>query len=869
MSWLHRVLLRLIPSHRRAAHGDEIAHVFEKVLEDARRERRSTARLWIAELRGLARFALRERARTPALELRIAWRGLKARGSGALIAGALLAVAIAANTVMFAVADALVLTPTVYRDSKSIVELARVREPMGISRQSVSPKTLDEMRQQTDLFTRVEAYLGTTVFLIGEGVPQLVWTADVTPGMTSLLGVDPTWGRPLIDGDLVVMDAFPVLIGEELARTRFGDPAKAINQRLETTAEPLLVVGVMSRDFNFPSSAQQIWRALDPRGPLARGYAGVFPVARVASGAEPHLAAHVLTERFRSAGKPMARGGPVLSLVPIDESMRLRTKTGVVWLMLGAALCLLATACANIASIEMASAITRARVWAIHIALGASRWTMARIAATEGLLSLAFATMGAIAISYAAIEGVQSWLPPSLALSTVNRFDIDPRALAFMLGISALTWLLTSLPPVLYASRPDAMDLLKRNVGASVSRPGTGMRQSLTTAQIALAVLLLAGGALATRSYVAILSVDKGFDSRNLLQVSLILPPQTLDSQATETRLLDRLRATPGVVAATPAHAPPSEGDSPMELAVRVEGRLEPVTLRITIKRIEPDYFEVLGLRLKEGRPFHTDERDSGIVISDRLASAMRLGSGAAGTRIQLYPGDHWHTITGVVPHVATASELTRSPLDRSFQAYVHRRPPPAPAASTPARPAFATASYGVALLTVRVDAPSRAADVLRVVRAEAPDFASSARAVDDSYATFYSDVLLIKRIATTFGALAFVVALAGVYAVTAYLVAGRRKEIGIRIALGARRSDIRHLVLGASMRMVLIGAALGTAATLVLASSGRAALFGVQPHDPSTHVGIAAAVALAALAATWRPASAACRTDPSMLLRE
>src|SRR5688572_29441823 len=252
-------------------------------------------------------------------DLRWAWRNVRHRGWQPILAVALLAVALAANTLVFAAADSLVFRRAPFRQADQLVELQRRDPRTGAASGSFMPVAVfQEWRQQADLFSGVEGHLYKTIFLSGAGEPELVPASDVTVGMFELVGAAPAWGRPFVAGDDRQTDVQAVIVAESLARQRFGDPARAIGQRLETTAEPLTIVGVMPRTFRFPSGAVRIWRALDPNGPLTAGTGGsVSALARLAPGASLEAVAPIAQARSVEIGKATGtRGGYEAMAVP-------------------------------------------------------------------------------------------------------------------------------------------------------------------------------------------------------------------------------------------------------------------------------------------------------------------------------------------------------------------------------------------------------------------------------------------------------------------------------------------------------------------------------------------------------------------------
>jgi len=417
-------------------------------------------------------------------EMRWAWRNLRARGWRAGIAAVLLAIALAANALLFAVADSVVFHRVPYRDVDRLVEIQRRDPRTGRAGDSLlSAALLDEWRKQTDLFSAVHAALTKTLFLSGGGgEPAPVAVADNTPGLVEMLGARPRWGRSFVEGDDRQLDLQPVLIAESLARQRFRDPASAVGQRLETTGDPLIVVGVMGDDFRFPSGSIRIWRALDPRGPLTRNFAGVFSIARIAPGVSLEMLGRMMDQRSPTIGDAAAWRGPYAAQPgPLRGTLVAAEQRRLFLLLMGAALCLLLTACANVASLELASAVQRARTSAVQLALGASRASLVRTALMEGAVLVGAATVAATALTRIGVTVLVDYLPIRIANGSANPIDVDERALAFMAATAAVAWLLSSLPIVLHASTSNLIDLLKLEGPAVASSRRSGfVRQTLT-----------------------------------------------------------------------------------------------------------------------------------------------------------------------------------------------------------------------------------------------------------------------------------------------------------------------------------------------------------------------------------------------------
>jgi putative ABC transport system permease protein len=809
-------------------------------------------------------------------EIQWAWRNVRARGWRSVLTIGLLALALAANTIVFSAADSLVFRRVAYPEPDRLITFdtrdAKTGRPGG---GFVSAAVLDEWRKQTDLFSGVHGHLYKTIFLTSSGEPELVPAADVTAGLIEVLGVRPQWGRGLAEEDARQTDVHAVVIAETLARERFVDPARAVGQTIETTAEPLLVVGVMPASFRFPDSTQRIWRAFDPRGPLARNM-GISPIARMAHGVSATQLSHVMQARseaiYIAAG---ARSMVIASPAPLRTARVIAEQRRMLLLLLGAAASLLLTACANTAGLELAGALGRAKTYAIQLAVGASRSELVRTALVEGICLVGAAAAAAVALARVGTSALVRYLPPSLA-GSVNPIDVDHRALLVTTGFAGVAWILSSLPVVAFASRANLLELLRiEGQSVAASRGGARGRRALTVAQVALAVMLLVGSVLYVRSYLALVRLDKGFDSSGVVAISLTIPPQLLGSgserAAMVQTILDRVRARPGVIGAFEGAPPPSTGDSPTSNDhIEVDDRA-PMGTDILVPRlwVDGDYFRVLGIPLVAGRMFERGDPPTNVIITEALAKRLWPGADAVGHRFREDPLFEWSYVTGIVTHVRTIYDGTSGP-QRYFQKYSLRQPPPPVTASMTPKPrgSFGGPSYGFVTVTARVDSRSRAADLYQTARSVDGRNILTVEFVDDQYARQFADRLLATRIVTAFGVLAFVVAAAGIYGLMAFLVANRAREIGIRMALGADSHRIRQLVVWSSMWLVLLGAALGIFGALVASRWAQSQLFGVSATDPMTIVLVTVGVVVTAVLATWHPARQATRIDPTMLLK-
>jgi predicted permease len=513
------------------------------------------------------------------------------------------------------------------------------------------------------------------------------------------------------------------------------------------------------------------------------------------------------------------------------------------------------------------------------VALGAPRWALARIAALEGGLLVGASAVAGGVLGWATVGLLAASLPNILLLSTSNPVDLDGRALAYMAAVAAVAWLVSALPPVFAASRPSLTTLLRhddRTVAAS--RGAVWLRRSLTVIEIAVAVTLVIGALLHVRTYQQLLAVEKGFDSRGLVQVSYTLPfqhyPTQADRRALAARFIAEARTVPGVLAGTWSSPPPSAGDSPSEVRVEIDDAPAGNTAELVgVNRVDAEYFSVIRLPLRRGRYLQADDPETNVVVSESFARRFFHDGDAIGHSFRRFPREPWLTIVGVVGDFRTARTRMPAPGDRVTHYYaLWPRPPqaaPASASGPPSPPRVDTGgSYGFVTTTIRTDGTVPAAALRAVAERLDPRLRVTVSDVDEMYASQNADTRLTTNIVSAFGALAFVVAIAGLYGVMAFLVAGRTREIGIRMALGADRGAVQRLVLLSATRMVVVGAIAGVGLAVLASRWIESQLFGVSPTDVPTYAVVALAVVATALLATWLPARQAAAVDPVVTLK-
>jgi predicted permease len=877
------LLVRLLPHHRREQYARGMQDVFARLAADARLRAGTVgvAILLARELRGVVGFAVRERLAAlrrrqrwqPAAELRWAARAVAARKTQAAFGVALLAIAIGVNGVVFSVSDSLGFARDNYPDGDRLVILQGHDPKTNRTITGLPADLVEPVRAHTDLLSAVHATTGTSVLLNRRGAPEVVRALWVTPGLFEMFGARPIAGRTFVAADAGPGVSAAVVVREDLAREHFGDPAAAVGQTLDAATGPLHVLGVMPATFRYQNGNDRLWRPLDLQPGSSRRVPSLFVVARMAPGMTHDALQRGLLERSPSM-TPLtayARGWPY-AIAPAPFGDRYGVSPPQVYrFLLAAAICLLLTACASVASVELSAAVTRGRAFAVASALGASRGALVRITIWEaGLLTAGAVSLGVILAAWGT-AAVAAALPDSITVRSTNAIDLDTRALMFMAAVGALSWLVAALPVLHFAFRLSTSDVLKLDSrGAAGSRRAAVVRRTLAAVQVAVAVCLLIGAALAVRSYLRLVNLDKGFDSTNVIGVEVTIPPSMPRTapaiEATSAQVIDRLRAMPSVAGmAETVEAPPLVWGERYAGPMEIEGQ-DPAGMAITMRtRVTNDYFDVLRLPLRAGRIFEPNEPATSVIVAEPFAAQYWPGQSAVGRRFKQQSDASWLEIVGIVARVRNELDQGVAPSRVEHQIFVPRRPlAPADVTTVSRSP---TAFYTLAFVVRLVDLAAMPV-ILDAIRGIDRRLLAKADVVDDLYAAMFIDTRIAASVVLSFGMLSLAVSIAGVYGVMAFLVAGRRRELAIRIALGAGPGDLLRHVLGAALRFVVAGAAAGLLTARVAARSIESQLVGVSGTDAPTSIAVAAAIVAAALIATWLPARRASTIDPVLTLR-
>ena len=811
-------------------------------------------------------------------QLRLAGRRAAANPGFTLVALATLAVGVGANVALFTVVNAVLLRPLPLPDSERLV-LLRHAAP-GLARLAELPlsdalyflyadesRTLDgvaAVRERRASFTDADD-------------PQRVRAAGVSASFFDVLRTPPRLGRAFTAEDDRPGAAPVAVLSDGLWRSRFGADPGVLGRVVDLDGARVEIVGVMPPGFRFSRPPAELWRPLRlDRGDAQLGNFGIRGVARIADGAT--------LEQARAELEAMASNLPALfpdeGAAPILANagfrpLVARARQGVVgdvaptlWTLLGAAGFLLLIACANIANLFLARSEARSGELAVRAALGAGR---ARLAAGVLVESLAFGVAGGLAalpLAAGAVRLLARFGPPDLP--RLDEISIDGSVLLFGLAVSAAAGLLFGLLPALRAAAAGAAGRMTGGArGATGGRRRRLVRRGLVAAQMALALTLLAGSGLAARSFQRLAAVDPGFDPAGVLTFGLALPaggyPEPGARSAFHRRLVDRLRALPGADGAAAAADVPL-GGSTRASGHGVEGRpiadggVPPV---LQWNRVSPGYFDALRIELVEGRDFDRLDGERGApvaIVSRALARAYWPGESALGRGIRPdgppeEDGEGWFRIVGVVDDV--------------HQTALHEDPP-------------AMAYYPLAGVVVGEDAPAAMRYVVRAPNAAALAGAAreAVRGIDPTLPIADVDTLaaLVGRargerafvmvLLLAAAGLALLLGAVGLYGVVSHTVAERRREIAVRVAVGARTADVRRLVLTEAGGLALAGAALGVGAAAALTRRLQALLFETSPLDPAVFAAVPALLIAVCLLAGWLPARRAARIDPTTALR-
>jgi putative ABC transport system permease protein len=795
-------------------------------------------------------------------DLRCGARMLRKKAGFTAVAVLTLALAIGANTAIFSVIQAVLLSPLPYDKPDRIVLLMESNPAKGFPTFSVSPPNYVDWHSSTSSFEAM-ASVSPGSFNYTSGVePERLVGARVAPSFFSVFGAKPALGRTFLPEDDVQGTAGVVVLSYGLWTRHFGSDPQMLGKSLTLDGQSYRVVGVMQNDFQFPRGVE-LWLpsefTKDDLGPDARGAHYLRVLARLKRGVSLQQAQAEMQAVSSSLERqyPRTNNGWTSRVVSLSE----RTVGDVrptLLVLFGAVGFLLLIACANVANLLLARASARRREIAIRFSLGAGRLRIARQLLTESILLSGIASAIGLLFAEWAIRAVRT-LPPSNLPRTAS-IQLDLPVLGFTAAIAIFTGLLFGFAPSLQITRGTPAETLKEG-GRSSSRERHDVRSALVVLETTLALVLLVGSGLLLKSFVRLQSVDLGFQPRNILtgEVSLPRSKYAADQERIQffEQVLERLQNVKGVREAALASGNPMQGSNySFAFATKDLQALSPADQPSAgYYVVSPNYFETLGIPLLVGRTFTRQDSYGSprvAIISHTLAQRFFRDRNPIGQTIAIGagPGTVWREIVGVVGDVKD-----ETPEESAMTAYEP----------------YTQMAWGDMTLFVRSDGDvSQMAATLRsqVASVHKDQPVADISTGEQLMARAVAQPQLRTLLLSLFAGLALVLASLGIYGVMSNTVAQRTQEIGVRMALGAGQSTVLRLVLGNGMRLTLLGIALGSAGAFALTRLMKGFLFHVTPTDPATFVGVALFLFLVALLASYIPARRATRVDPVVALR-
>jgi predicted permease len=804
-------------------------------------------------------------------DLRLSWRGLAANRGSAGIAVATLALGIGLSTAVFSILDSMLFRPVPYREANRLVELAAFNTQRKFSFMGFySPALIRAWRAETDLFDRIEGYDTPSLVYTTDAGSDMVAAAVVTPGLISLLGVPPQAGRIFGPGDGQTGTTRLAVVSDAFWRSALEKDPNAIGRELTFDNQRYQIIGIMPAAFRFPNGRVQVWVPYDVDHPPAGGPARTLtPIARTAPGVSRIIASSQARERGSRISTSAGEDGQLTAQVyGIANYVDDKTRQSL-WILAGAVGFLFLVVCTNVANLALARSIQQGHDLAVRSALGASRGDLMRETLVESGLLAGAGCVAGIGLAVLLIRVALTVLPDSMMGSAMKPLSLDVQATSFAVALGALAALLFGLPAAVVASGASVAQLLgARSRGASASALSRRLRSGLVVAEVSVSILLLVGAALMTRSFLKLESVDKGFDSTNLISVRLGLPAQGYSDPAVRDRFMedavDRLRRTPGIVGAT-AGGLPTDTRPIMLGAVEFGHRPGELTepLIVPMHDVTGDYFTMLGVPILNGRTFHGDDPPEAVVISDGFARKYWPSGQAIGGQFRRV-NQSWQTVIGIVGNIRPmAADQGGHGLDLYYQTGK------APQGMVRSMSASSIADYRN--LVVRADRPAQAVSALpQVIHAVDPHVVVwRIGLVDHLYADAIARPRTVLALMGTFAGVGLLLALAGIYSVLSYLVTQRVREIGIRLALGATPRDVGRLVLRSGLGLTGAGLVAGLVLAAALTRVMRTLLYEVGPSDPVSMGVVSGVLLVTAMVASWWPARRAMRINPVQLLRQ
>jgi putative ABC transport system permease protein len=810
--------------------------------------------------------------RTLLQDIRYGLRVLAQRPGFTAVAVVTLALGIGANTAIFSLVNAVLMRPLKYRDAGRLVMLWEDGSAAGFARDTPAPANYADWKSQQQSFDQMAATRQLTFDLTGDGEPEKLLGFGVESDFFPLLGVEPALGRTILPGD-DRENARVAVISHGLWQRRFGGERSIVGREVQLNGEKYAVVGVMPQGFQFQYSNFDIWTpfGLTPEKMADRNGHYLEVVARLKGGVTPAQAEadlNTISARIAEA-YPNDATGLKAAVVPMREQLAggSRQTLGV---LLGAVALVLLIACANVAGVLLSRAAARRREMAVRAALGASRWRIVRQLLTESvMLGAAGGALGTL-LALWAFAFLQQLVPAGMREMVELKLDLT--VLVFTLAVSMLAGVAFGLAPALAASRTDLNDALKQGGARGGVGSGRRLRGAFVVSEVALALVLLVGAGLLIQTLYRLRGQYSELRPESVLTLRTMLADNRYGEPARRAafyeQVLARVESLPGVTAAGYTTAVPltrKGGANGLSLEGRDNG--PSATWNANHRQVTPDFFRAMGQTLREGRAF--DARDdegapSVAAVNEAMARSYWPGESAIGKRFKVGSPDSpqpWMTIVAVVSDVRQMG--ADAPVKPEMYVPYRQAAPYWP------KPPYSFFTPRDLVVRTSGDPQNLVASVRNAIHEVDPyQPISGVRTMDEVLGVETAQRRLGMILLTAFAALALLLASLGIYGVLAFFVVQHTQEIGVRLALGARPSDVLRLVVGRGMKLALAGVGVGLAASLGLARLLTSLLYGVSPGDPATYALVAVLLTCVALLACLIPARRATKVDPMVALR-
>lgn len=800
-------------------------------------------------------------------EVRFAVRGLLKRPVFSAIAIATLALGIGANTAIFSVVNAVLLRPLPLKDPDRVMTFWHAAPAKGLAHMDLNEALVAYYRDRTRTLESLAAFESGEFSLTGAGEPEVLSGAVVTYNYFSVLGREPLHGRTFTAQEDTPGNNTVAILSYALWQRRFGGNPNIVGQSINLDNNPTTVVGVMPADFDFPDPAErasssghvQLWvpKGLDPQNTNSWNLTGVGRLQAGVTADDAQKEITALYQEYDAEYKARFGSGALDAtvatvLMPLRQNIVGEVQRPLL-VLLGAIGLVLLIACANLTNLLLARAASRTRELALRQCLGASAFRIVRQTLVESLLlSLCGAVVG-ILVALWIVSGLKSFV--SSQIPHVEFVQIDTTVLLFTTAIMLLSGVLCGLAPAFRNARINLQDAIKEGARGSASG-SSRLNNVFVVTQLALSLVLLIGAALFLQSFRNLLSVNPGFRVENRLMAELSLPEQKYKERAQVESFYNQLRqniaTVPGVEAVELCQVVPFSGGGG-GAPFTVEGVPEEQSKVAWLRSSTPGYFAAMGMPIVKGRTFESSDTETSLpvaIVDEKLAQMYSAQGDLVGKRINI-GGGPWLTIVGVVPNVKNRK------LDEDTWPYIYR-----PFSQW-------TTSQTMLVVQTSIDPTVIVGNLRQEVKKLDPELPLAnvntiQSAIDRSLVTKRLTNSLLAGFAVT----ALLLALTGIYGVMSLSVANRRNELGIRLALGAQKSNVLRMILGQGLRLAAIGVGLGLLASIAFTRLLKGLLFGIDASDPLTFVFIATLLVGVVLLACWIPARRATKVDPLVALR-